>query len=210
MVSNSHFTHFTYFLNRTKKKCACVYLCLCLFLIVYVPFFRSSDGKILIASSTDGYCSIIQFQKGELGKEYKSGNNTPIKFTSNKNYKSSVSNNDTKKVTENLLTTIDIDNSAMDIDMCEVESVSKKNLENMIDENIFSKNITIKKKKLSNEAEVEETEDIKLVYNEDSTSEIAKVSAKSTPKKTEAPLLISNKTPRRVKLITLSSPRGLK
>uniref|UniRef100_A0A224XQF3 Putative chromatin assembly complex 1 subunit b/cac2 n=1 Tax=Panstrongylus lignarius TaxID=156445 RepID=A0A224XQF3_9HEMI len=30
----------------------------------------SSDGKILIASSTDGYCSIITFSDGELGNVY--------------------------------------------------------------------------------------------------------------------------------------------
>jgi chromatin assembly factor 1 subunit B len=31
----------------------------------------SKDGKILIVSSTDGFCSIIQFADGELGKVYK-------------------------------------------------------------------------------------------------------------------------------------------
>lgn len=31
----------------------------------------SNDGKILMVSSTDGYCSIVQFADGELGKTYK-------------------------------------------------------------------------------------------------------------------------------------------
>lgn len=32
--------------------------------------FRSSDGNTLVVSSTDGYCSIINFKRGELGEEY--------------------------------------------------------------------------------------------------------------------------------------------
>jgi chromatin assembly factor 1 subunit B len=31
----------------------------------------SNDGNTLLVSSTDGYCSIVQFSDGELGKEYK-------------------------------------------------------------------------------------------------------------------------------------------
>ena len=31
---------------------------------------RSSDGNTLVVSSTDGYCSIINFKKGELGAIY--------------------------------------------------------------------------------------------------------------------------------------------
>lgn len=34
--------------------------------------FRSNDGKILVISSTDGYCSIIVFADGELGVVYDS------------------------------------------------------------------------------------------------------------------------------------------
>lgn len=31
---------------------------------------RSSDGRILVVSSTDGYCSLVSFAKGELGTPY--------------------------------------------------------------------------------------------------------------------------------------------
>jgi chromatin assembly factor 1 subunit B len=31
----------------------------------------SHDGRLLFVSSTDGFCSIIQFDEGDLGKEYK-------------------------------------------------------------------------------------------------------------------------------------------
>lgn len=32
--------------------------------------FRSSDGQLLIVSSSDGFCSIISFSKDELGSPY--------------------------------------------------------------------------------------------------------------------------------------------
>lgn len=34
-------------------------------------FIRSSDGQLLIVSSSDGFCSIISFTKEELGVVYK-------------------------------------------------------------------------------------------------------------------------------------------
>lgn len=34
-------------------------------------FIRSSDGQLLIVSSSDGFCSIISFTKEELGVMYK-------------------------------------------------------------------------------------------------------------------------------------------
>lgn len=33
--------------------------------------FRSYDGRILVVSSTDGYCSLISFAEGELGTPYR-------------------------------------------------------------------------------------------------------------------------------------------
>lgn len=33
-------------------------------------FIRSSDGQLLIVSSSDGFCSIISFSKEELGETY--------------------------------------------------------------------------------------------------------------------------------------------
>lgn len=32
--------------------------------------FRSSDGLLLVISSTDGFCSIVSFEAGELGKPW--------------------------------------------------------------------------------------------------------------------------------------------
>ncbi|XP_076239268.1 chromatin assembly factor 1, p105 subunit isoform X2 [Calliopsis andreniformis] len=162
----------------------------------------SSDGSILMASSTDGYCSIIQFQKGELGEEYKS------ESTTNSSCKQSpMSTNATKNSTEAHAPTIDIDNSAMDIDL--IVNEENSNVGNVKNGNKLP-NTNEQKGKPDNEVEIEETEDIKLVYNEESTNEVAKSDVKTVFKNSEAPLIISNKTPRRVKLITLSSPKGHK
>ena len=39
--------------------------------MVQISFYqRSSDGNTLVVSSTDGYCSIINFKEGELGQIY--------------------------------------------------------------------------------------------------------------------------------------------
>ena len=35
-----------------------------------VLILRSHDGSMLVVSSSDGYCSIIHFKGGELGKPY--------------------------------------------------------------------------------------------------------------------------------------------
>lgn len=42
------------------------------FYLIYkcVAFIRSSDGLLLIVSSSDGFCSIISFSKEELGKPF--------------------------------------------------------------------------------------------------------------------------------------------
>ena len=48
-------------------------------MILYI--FRSSDGRILVVSSLDGYCSIISFKDGELGK---ASEIDPMEYVSNK------------------------------------------------------------------------------------------------------------------------------
>ncbi|OAD61577.1 Chromatin assembly factor 1 subunit B [Eufriesea mexicana] len=170
----------------------------------------SSDGRILIASSTDGYCSIINFQKGELGEEYKKQSDIPTKHTSDNDLKEATSNFAIRS--EKPLPTTDIDNSAIDIDIAKNDS--KENLyktsENSLNQSNRLLDHTNQKIDLNNKMDIEETEDIKLVYNEESTNGISKTITKHIPKKLEIPIIIPNKTPRRVQLITLSSPKGLK
>ena len=57
--------------------------------------------------------------------------------------------------------------------------------------------------------DTEETEDIKLIY-EESINDTTKTKAKATPPKVDIAPIICHKTPRRVQLITLSSPKRLK
>ena len=40
-------------------------------MICYLLLYRSGDGRFLVVSSTDGYCTIISFAEGELGTPYK-------------------------------------------------------------------------------------------------------------------------------------------
>ncbi|XP_003488602.1 chromatin assembly factor 1 subunit B [Bombus impatiens] len=174
----------------------------------------SSDGRILIASSTDGYCSIIQFQKGELGEECKRQSSTTTKSSTINNdfMQSTTLNSSAKDTSEKHLSTNDIDNSAMDIEI--IKSKEKeifiRNPESALNQdNKLLDNIINEKNDINNK-ETEETEDIVLVYNEESTTEVTKTNIKHTPKEKEVPLIISNKAPRRVQLITLSSPKGFK
>ena len=49
---------------QTEVKVICMTYFLC------PVVFRSSDGSTLVVSSSDGYCSIVQFNEGELGEPY--------------------------------------------------------------------------------------------------------------------------------------------
>ena len=37
---------------------------------ICVFIYRSSDGRVLVISSTDGYCSVVTFNEGEVGLVY--------------------------------------------------------------------------------------------------------------------------------------------
>ncbi|KAG8036232.1 hypothetical protein G9C98_004812 [Cotesia typhae] len=155
---------------------------------------ESSDGRILVVSSTDGYCSIIHFQEGELGKVYTA--NEPISINSlngsKLNERSEAKETNKQNVGQKKACFLpDVNNEAMDVDA--IKSIP----DNM-----------------------EDTEDIKLVYNEASyveppikTTENIKgndKTARTTPPKIDKPKFISAKTPRRVQLITISSPKRFK
>lgn len=180
----------------------------------------SSDGRILIVSSSDGYCTIINFQENELGRIYtaKDSVNT-VKATSKNPEKKSSSNLAKYIAGRTKVSTFDVDDSAMDIDLVKSDTTandrSEKLDERRSDKAVNSQNTSpkvysgIEENEKEEKVEEEETEDIKLVY-EESTSEMSKIKTKSTPMKTEVAPIISHKTPRRVKLITLSSPREVK
>ncbi|KAK2582751.1 hypothetical protein KPH14_005018 [Odynerus spinipes] len=154
----------------------------------------SSNGRVLVVSSTDGYCSIIHFSENELGNVYSNEDAavTSIQFS---------------------------DNNAMDVDLakckktytsddqCKKTCSDKKAEETKQNNSNLSKDGLIKDQPKNNINEiVEETEDIQLVYNEESDNDI-EAKSKNITTKTNIPSTTSNKTPRRVKLITLSSTK---
>lgn len=162
-----------------------------------------------MVSSTDGYCSIIQFQDDELGKIYEK----PIECEKIKETKLETTPTKEKKSQP----FIDIDTNAMDIDIKKPDSITKlandtkkiidtvKN--NDIKKSENQKNLTNEEKLKTNEI-FEETEDIKLIYEDNNTENNVKPpTGRQTPTKVELPLV---KTPRRVKLITISSPKNKK
>ncbi|CAG0892297.1 unnamed protein product [Darwinula stevensoni] len=55
LISNIHYTRLTD----------------CAWSVIFLSPKLSADGRLLIVSSTDGYCSVITFSAGELGKPYK-------------------------------------------------------------------------------------------------------------------------------------------
>ncbi|XP_012286497.1 chromatin assembly factor 1 subunit B [Orussus abietinus] len=194
----------------------------------------SSDGKMLVVSSTDGYCSIINFHEGELGKTIER-EVLPMNKSITAANKSSVLNkqNDSKiNQTQNVL--LELDNNAMDIDIASIksiESINGKEEHKEIEEKkeiskteINVKPIQTSLKDNNCHNDIEETEDIRLIYSDDSNTEIIKEKSKSTPSKleielennkntppkVEKPPVLTAKTPRRVQLITLSSPKRTK
>jgi len=118
---------------------------------------------------------------------------------------------------KNNVPTFDVDDCAMDIELIESNTLntitnnrSEERNEQKPNEIISSENITSKNNlQIDKKLNEEETEDIKLVYNEENSSDVTKIKTRNSPPKSNA-LIICNKTPRRVKLITLSSPKRLK
>lgn len=124
-------------------------------------------------------------------------------------------------VSKKKISTLEVDESAVDIDIMKYNMVARTNdsLQNPIeksdkvvqDQGNTGKSSNLQTENKSNEEIAgEETEDIKLIYHEDSTSDAAKVKTKTAPLQTNVAPIKSNKAPRRVQLITLSSPRELK
>lgn len=185
----------------------------------------SSDGHILVVSSTDGYCSIIHFSKNELGHVYDDGKGaTMISSKLPNSNNSETITKSTKIETKGSTLLLDIDNNAMDVDVIkynkevtkhssddECKKISHQNNEKMEqnDNNLSEYNSIKDRYESQNDETREETEDIKLVFNEESNND-TKASKNNISLKMDAPSVISKKTPRRVELITLSSTKRKK
>ncbi|XP_034948191.1 chromatin assembly factor 1 subunit B isoform X2 [Chelonus insularis] len=174
----------------------------------------SSDARILVVSSSDGYCSIIHFKEGELGEIYK-GDKPTMAYTDNKvkpKKKTKTSEQTSKK---DFLP--DENEEAMDVDVNRFElskMIEKSDVEKVEEKKDKSELVKIEKKPESEILDVEDTEDIKLVYDisteSSDESALQNTSQKTEEKKEPIPPKfvppVAPRTPRRVPLITLSSP----
>lgn len=175
--------------------------------------------------SSDGYCSVIHFDKDELGKIYET-KTTPTKDAAKKDaaketskkfsvkQQSSTSNDAKDSAIKRNVPIFAVDDCAMDIDLA-TSTNTDATAHNRFDERKThgvaesdrSEKLEIDNLQLKKSSYEEETEeDIKLVY-EDSDSNIKKLATSISPKKIVPPP-INQRPPRRVELITLSSPKG--
>ncbi|XP_011314709.1 chromatin assembly factor 1 subunit B [Fopius arisanus] len=166
----------------------------------------SSDGQMLVVSSTDGYCSIIHFQKGELGEIYTGDKTIPLK-SPQVSSRTSPEGKSTSKIPPKVEPEkiLEFDTDAMDIDIA--EKILSKESEAALPKDNAAPQLT------------EDTEDIKLIFEPntcDVPPEPEKITppkaepenpSKGTPSKADVIPVLSSRTPRRVKLITLSSPK---
>lgn len=154
----------------------------------------------------------MHFEKDELGKIYKMKEsvqgNVIVKETSKSSGKKS-SNNTIK----DNVSTFDIDDCAMDIELVPTDAIVNNRSEELgkqkSNEVTSGQNIRLEDNlQVDKKLNEEETEDIKLVYDEENSSDTTKTKIKNTPpRSSDVASVICHKTPRRVKLITLSSPK---
>lgn len=195
----------------------------------------SSDGQLLVVSSTDGYCSVIKFFDGELGIPIISDalsekpscdtevslhnkENINIKDTTpNKKLLTPKSKNASAKKNATLSSKKNDADDVVVIDEGAMEAWSNKDqiespVKGKIIETPVIKEDSLKVDPESNEIVIDEsTEDIKLVYEETETepTKNAEKNSPGVPMEVDA-LKPPLKTPRRVNFITLSSPKNKK
>lgn len=145
----------------------------------------------------------------------------PRKKISESSDKKASSNSIKDSAVKNNISTFEVDDSAMDVDLVKCNTTANdpsKELDgHKSDRVVLAPNAgqKVDNTQTENKSSVdvhgeEETEDIKLVYSEESNSDAAKIKARNTPLRTNDAPITCHKTPRRVQLITLSSPRELK
>ncbi|XP_043270217.1 chromatin assembly factor 1 subunit B [Venturia canescens] len=200
----------------------------------------SSDGKLLVISSTDGYCSIVHFEDGELGKVFKNSKDKPKDESSSAEVKEgtdeSIIEKSEKKAEKLPDVLVELDNDAMDFDIKKCKPTLFNEGEKEIVEEYVNEDQKID----------QDSQDIQLIYTETNDTEMgtkntkvhekdiesSEIKAKnvetnvenmetdaknieipenvaSSPK-AEPRAVLTVKTPRRVKLITISSPKRRK
>lgn len=188
----------------------------------------SPDGRILVVSSTDGYCSLMSFSKDELGIPYRE----KIKENIKENVDSSALNSEdpppaSVPMTESTTAAATVDKEKSSCQVIKkpmtvrragesskpgkrvtLITLSSKSLKN--EENLTSHNLESAQPSHDTQGELMDVDDeIKKKFEGDVKSP-SKTLRDDSPAKTPAAASAGFKTPRRVPLITLSSPKGKK
>lgn len=156
--------------------------------------FRSSDGRILMVSSTDGYCSVITFSEGELGTVYTG----PKKRTEIVNTKTSKERLPSAKKPSKTLTEISLPISE-DANMpqeTKTKSVSEEKLTseaNLAPEDVSEK---VQSSVTSERTEAPmDVDDFQLVYEGTNTEPVLETSSINTEKSMVKPVIESLELP---------------
>ncbi|CAB0033399.1 unnamed protein product [Trichogramma brassicae] len=188
----------------------------------------SSDGRVLVASSSDGYCSIVHFQAGELGEVYEMP--SPVKPVPVKS-----DDKDDNKTKSTVPALAELDINAVDTDLLQNKIPSNKN---QLKDETKTDQISDKDEPMDTDNDKENpknndndddfqlvledtvTETEKKVLCENDKKEVSKSETeeapcinkkddqKDSPTKSDKPSLpLTVRTPRRVQLITISSPK---
>lgn len=156
--------------------------------------FRSSDGRILMVSSTDGYCSVITFSEGELGTVYTG----PKKRTESGNTKTSKDRPITAKKSSKTITEISLPISE-DANMpqeIKTKSVCEDKLtsEAKLTPEDASKKVQSTATTETTEAPMD-VDDFHLVYEGTITEPVLETSSINTEKSTVKPVIDSLELP---------------
>nr|XP_045607869.1 chromatin assembly factor 1 subunit B-like [Procambarus clarkii]XP_045607870.1 chromatin assembly factor 1 subunit B-like [Procambarus clarkii] len=183
----------------------------------------SSDGRILVVSSTDGYCSLVSFSKDEVGIPYKEKMKENVK--ENVDISSSNSEETKPASVSTETTTVEIENEKSPscqskkkpmvvrragesskpgkrVALITLSGPSVKTDENSTSHNSESTKPSV----ITEDAVMAIDEEVKKKFEGDNQSPTKTIRDES-PIKTSSGV---SKTPRRVPLITLSSPKGKK
>lgn len=180
----------------------------------------SHDGKFLLVSSTDGYCSIVQFVEGELGAIYKE--KTIQEIIENKSEKDEEKKKSKKKKakktvskvkgTNNAAPSEEKENEKMDVDEEEIKSGIQKLPESIqevipVDKIIKSSELfSPEKRQLGSPATPIEVRKMPRVPEELKNDKEAETDKKSPPTRSEAnasvttPKASLSKTPNRIEI----------
>lgn len=177
----------------------------------------SSDGQLLVVSSTDGFCSLVTFEPDELGVKYQSGSSSSKPLENVTNVPPPEASSDKPKIE------VPIDR-IFSVDEKFPSPVKKKKPATPIAVRRKPRSppqspATVPEKRHFDVlGHLESTQDIRLVVEDDDTEmDCVPIAdsppppkAEEKPKPEQVPAEITPKTPRRVEFRTISTPKSKK